>query len=162
MKTAKQLGITPTQRKNLAKLIMFVRDKAEPPRFDMNAFFAKNNAVHIGTDFCPNIKEYECGTTACFLGYGIPAGIKAYKQEMWRDYSWRAFGINMAARIDRDNDAYDFLFHESHENSKEASVLRGAWFLMNGLPDNAEDLEYWETPSDFKPNWNAIEEIANQ
>lgn len=164
MKTAKQLNITSTQFKNLAKLTMFVRDKAEPPRFDINYFFSNDGDGHCSQNICPSIKEYECGTTACFLGYGIPAGVKAHKEETWSVYCKRAFGISM-----RGNDAsagiYEFLFSETHLNSKDAAALRGAWLLMNGLPpdsyDDDESLPYWEAPDDFKPDWSAIEAIAN-
>ena len=86
MKTAKQLGLTPTQYKNLAKLTVYVRDKVAPPKFNIKSFFdnGKNEEwSHMGCDVCPSVKEYECGTTACFLGYGIPAGIKARKNETW-------------------------------------------------------------------------------
>jgi hypothetical protein len=168
MKTANELGLTPTQRKNLAKLTVYVRDKAEPPRFNINWFFRseKNGRDHYALNICPSIKEYECGTTACFLGYGIPAGIKARKQEMWRDYSKRAFGINMYSGNppEYSSDAYNFLFAEDHKNSKDAAALRGAWFLMNGLPHDTEvqGLCYWETPSDFEPDWDAIEAIAKR
>jgi len=175
MKTAKQLGLTPTQHKNLAKLTVFTHNKVEPPRFNINSFFnpGNNRCKHIAFNICPSIKDYECGTTACFLGYGIPAGIKAHKHEMWEKYSARAFGINIK-NVNNDVDAYNFLFAEDHKNSKDAAVLRGAWFLMHGLPDDAqvpddaeddaeaEGLCYWEAPSDFKPDWAAIEAIANQ
>jgi hypothetical protein len=166
MKTAKELKLTPAQHKNLAKLTMFVRDKAEPPRFDMNSFFTGKDVDHNASTICPDIKEYECGTTACFLGYGIPAGIKARKRETWSNYCKRAFGINMIWRIfsiEHNTDAYDFLFNESHKNSKDAAARRGAWFLQNGLPDvHRTNLYSWETPRSFKPDWNAIEKIANQ
>ena len=169
MKTAKQLKITPTQFKNLAKLTMFVRDKAEPPRFDINAFFSDKNGNHFSHHTCPSIEEYECGTTACFLGYGIPAGIKARKEEDWSEYCKRAFGIRMTCdwRAGLTTDVYDFLFKESHVNSKDAAALRGAWLLMNGLPCDGDGivvalLDYWEAPADFKPDWSVIEAIANQ
>lgn len=165
MKTAKQLKITPTQFKNLAKLTMFVRDKAEPPRFNINSFFSDKNGNYYSHHTCPSIEEYECGTTACFLGYGIPAGIKARKEEDWSEYCKRALGICM--RGDDSTNMYEFLFKESHVNSKDAAALRGAWLLMNGLPCDDDGfvhvlLDYWETPADFKPDWNAIEAIANQ
>lgn len=160
MKTAKQLKITPTQFKNLAKLTMFVRDKARWFSFDINFFFSSgNDNNHFGQDACPCIQEYQCGTTACFLGYGIPAGIKAHKKEIWSDYCKRAFGINMVDCGHPSHAMYRLLFSESHRNNKDAAALRGAWLLMNGLPHGY--LDCWETPVDFDPDWSAIEAIAN-
>jgi hypothetical protein len=159
MKTAKQLGLTPTQYKNLAKLTVYVRDKVAPPKFDISSFFdskKSDECSHSGGDVCPSVKEYECGTTACFLGYGIPAGIKAHKNETWGYYGERAFGVEMAG-----SDLYDLLFDASHVNSKMAAAKRGAWFLMNGFPENNDYLYSWETPRSFKPDWDAIEKIAN-
>ena len=174
MKTAKQLGLTPTQYKNLAKLIVYVRDKVAPPEFDINSFFNSrkiDEGSHRGCDVCPTVKEYECGTTACFLGYGIPAGIKARKNETWEYYGARAFGVDMtsgarAFGVDMTScssagDLYDLLFDDNHVNSKMAAVKRGAWFLMYGFPENDDFLYNWETPRSFKPDWDAIEKIAN-
>ena len=112
MKTAKQLGLTPTQYKNLAKLTVYVRDKVAPPKFNIKSFFdnGKNEEwSHMGCDVCPSVKEYECGTTACFLGYGIPAGIKARKNETWEYYGARAFGVDMAGWSDGGGDLSSFL-----------------------------------------------------
>ncbi len=164
MKTAKQLGLTPTQYKNLAKLTVYVRDKVAPPKFDINSFFDSGKigeCSHSGCDVCPSVKEYECGTTACFLGYGIPAGIKARKNETWEDYGARAFGVDLLASCSAWGDLYDLLFDDNHVNSKTAAAKRGAWFLMYGFPENDDFLNNWETPRNFKPDWNAIEKIAN-
>ncbi len=167
MKTAKQLGLTPTQYKNLAKLTVYVRDKVAPPKFDINSFFSskKNNEwMHGKDDVCPAVKDYECGTTACFLGYGIPAGIKARKQETWKNYGERAFGVEMGFNFSQSGDLYNLLFDNGHINSKMAAAKRGAWFLMNDFPDMDVcgcNLTTWEAPRSFKPDWDAIEKIAN-
>ena len=167
MKTAKQLGLTPTQYKNLAKLTVYVRDKVAPPKFDIKSFFDSkkiDECSHSGCDVCPSINEYECGTTACFLGYGIPAGIKARKNETWENYGERAFGVEMGVNCSQSGDLYDLLFDDSHINSKMAAAKRGAWFLMNDFPDMDEfgcNLTTWEAPRSFKPDWDAIEKIAN-
>lgn len=161
MQTPKSLGITPTQFKNLAKLTIFVRDKVAPPKFNINKFFigkgvAESNGDNSG-DYCPSAKDYTCGTSACFLGYGPLAGIKPQKDAIWWDYSAKSFGVTMS---EMDHDLYDLLFNDMHKNSKSAAVKRGAWFLMNGIPDYLH-LEKWETPRSFKPDWAEIEKIAN-
>jgi len=164
MKTAKQLGLTPTQYKNLAKLTVYVRDKVAPPKFDIKSFFNGgkiDECGHSGCDVCPSVKEYECGTTACFLGYGIPAGIKARKNETWEYYGARAFGVKMGGGCSLGGDLYDLLFDDNHINSKIAAAKRGAWFLMNGFPENDDFLYSWEVPRSFKPDWDTIEKIAN-
>lgn len=165
MKTAKELKLTKTQHKNLAKLTVFVRDKVAPPKFDINRFFiSKNGEGHCFDDAVPSCEDYQCGTSACFLGYAVLADIKPQKNEIWEDYGKRCFGVgtdyswtkaeSFAKRIFR------ILFDDQHKNSKSAAVKRGAYFLMNGLPENV-DLETWEAPRSFKPDWEAIEAIAN-
>lgn len=165
MKTAKELKLTPTQYKNLAKLTVFVRDKVASPRFNINYFFMHKNERwgHTSEDACPLEAQYECGTTACFLGYGIPAGIKARKGETWEYYCKRCFGIDMGHGMHSiSGKLYELLFNEEHVNSKAAAAKRGAWVLMNGLPDVDDyDLCKWEVPRSFKPDWDAIEKIAN-
>lgn len=156
MQTPKSLGITPTQFKNLAKLTIFVRDKVAPPKFDINSFF---QTADLDTpDNCVFEKDYECGTTACFCGYGPLAGIKPRKGEDWWQYGGRVFGADEVGNL------WYFLFSNDHKNSKAAAVKRGAYFLMNGLPLGNHDrynLGAWETPRSFKPDWAEIEKIAN-
>lgn len=163
MKTAKQLGLTKSQHKNLAKLTIFVRDKVAPPRFNIRKFFIGKDENedwgHCGVDVCPAKEEYVCGSSACFLGYAIPAGIKAKSGEEWADFGERAFGAEMG--LGKDESLYDLLFNDSHENSKSAAVKRGAYFLMYGFPDCDGFLDGWEAPRSFKPDWASIEALAN-
>lgn len=164
MKTAKQLNLTKTQHKNLAKLTIFVRDKVAPPKFNIRWFFTSKedrDHGHCCDDSVPNKDDYSCGTSACFLGYGVLAGIKPRKEENWKSYGERFFGVKMAGDwFNGSDDKYNLLFNDLHKNSKSAAVKRGAYFLMNGIPENA-DLSKWETPRSFKPDWEAIEELAN-
>lgn len=160
MKTAKQLGLTKTQHKNLAKLTIFVRDKVEPPKFDITWFFQKDGSECGMDETCPSKKEYSCGTSACFAGYGILAGIEAKKEENWGDYLCRVFGLEGNEYGSLICPIYKLLFHDSHENSKKAAILRGAYFLMKGIP-KADLLSKWEAPKSFIPNWPEIEKIAN-
>ena len=157
MQTPKTLGITPTQFKNLAKLTLFVKDKVSPPRFNIQWFFTNQEGEeHNLDDHCPKKEDYQCGTSACFLGYGPLSGIKPQKNETWKEYCKRSFGVGMSGEF------YDILFNDEHKNSKSAAAKRGAWLLMNGLPAvSGYNLTTWETPSRFKPDWKAIEQIAN-
>jgi len=56
---------------------------------------------------------------------------------------------------------YELLFAGSHLNCKTAAALRGAWVVMNGIPD-ARYNSLWEVPEDFEPDWEAIEKIASK
>jgi hypothetical protein len=156
MKTPKQLGITPKQFKNIAKLTLFVKDKVEPPKFNIRWFFTdKYGEEHDLSYVCPKEEEYQCGTTACFLGYGPLSGVKPKSKETWQEYAKRSYGVGMSGEL------YDLLFNDYHENDKFAAAKRGAWLLMNGIPSKV-NLGTWETPQDFEPDWAAIEKIANQ
>lgn len=153
VKSAVELGITKEQRKNLAKLTVFVDKKVEPPKFDISNF--NSDSPNHATD------KVECGTSACFCGYGPLAGIviaprqPGYYNESWAVYSERVFGVGMWG------DLYHLLFDANHTNTKEAAVLRGAYFLMHGLPKIYDDLRFWEVPSNFKPNWLSIRAVAS-
>lgn len=146
MKTAKELGITPTQRRNIARLTLFVKDAVAPPRFNIGSHHSEENET-------PALATYECGTTACFCGYGPLAGIKPKKDEDWFDYAYRT----MTGRGDRA--LWKLLFDDGHKNSKDAAVRRGAYFLMNGFPTN-KNLYAFEAPRSFRPDWEAIKEVA--
>lgn len=149
LKSAKELGITERQRRNIAKLTMFVKNCVHSSSFSIlsyNCNFAFASDPH-----------YECGTTACFCGYGPLAGVKANRTERWGDYSQRCFTGKKggASRI------WNLLFSTKHINNKKLAVLRGAYFLMHGLPDLPFwEMSKWEAPKGFKPNWKAIRELA--
>lgn len=158
MKTHKELKLTKTQHKNLSKLTVFVRDKVAPSKFNINRFFIPKGEEeydgHIYDDDVPAKEDYSCGTSACFLGYAVLADIKPQKNEIWGDYGKRCFGADC-------KDGYKkLIFDDEHKNSKFAAVKRGAYFLMNGLPET-ENLRTWEAPRSFKPDWASIEELAN-
>lgn len=155
MKTNKQLGLTKSQYKNIAKLTIFVRDSVPPPKFNILSF---NEDEGSGINEPINAK-YECGTSACFCGYGPLAGIKPKKTEDWWDYSARVFGASYDWS-GGDKNTFRLLFDDEHKNSKDAAIKRGAYFLMNGFPET-DNLSKWETPRSFKIDWPAIEKIAN-
>lgn len=157
MKTFTELGITEEQYKNIAKLIIFVKDKVAPPKFNISNYYGGNN---VYTDY-PIQAKYECGTTACFCGYGPLAGIKPLKDELWQDYAGRCFSANNDADLDNKN-IFRLLFDVDHINDKIAAVKRGAYFLQYGLPSTTYDfmLENWEVPDNFRPQWKKIKAIA--
>src|SRR6478736_854002 len=148
MKTPRQLKITKTQFKNIAKLITFVRAKVAPPKFDIETFHSEDNDQ-------PSKATYGCGTSACFCGYGPLAGIKPLPYENWFQYAARNFGAQ--SRWGNAEDIFELLFNDSHKNSKIAACKRGAYFLQNGLPES-RNLEEWEAPRSFVPEWDAIAE----
>jgi hypothetical protein len=156
LKTPKELGVTARQFKNLCKLITFVRTKVEPPKFKIHWW----NTDKDGNDVDEPAKAvYECGTTACFCGYGPLAGIKPKPRDTWYSYQKREFGTdgddwgeNPAQRL------FNLLFEGTHENSRDAAVRRGAYFLVNGIPDAY--LQKWEAPKSFRAPWKLIEEAA--
>lgn len=155
LKTPKELGITPTQFKNLCKLTTFVRTKVPPPKFDIREYYQpKGHDIDSGNIPQPNEAKYECGTSACFCGYGPLAGIKPKRGEEWADYAERVFGASMWGHI------YSLLFSGSHLNDRDAAVRRGAYFLTHGLPVKAS-FSKWEAPESFRPPWKLIAQHAN-
>lgn len=168
MKTHKELGISKWQYKNIAKLTLWMRDNEGKIKFDIKSFCRINFSNGGYETFMCNepvvdaLKEANkpnvCGTSACFLGYGPSAGVKGKKDEEWKAYALRVFGIEMGGMCNHPDDNYIWLFDDSHKNNHKAAVLRGAWLLENGPPEGylAE-----EVPYNYQPNWPAIEAILN-
>lgn len=158
IKSHKELGITKWQWLNLIRLTLFVRDSVPPPKFDIHSFNSESIYDASGA-------SYECGTTACFCGYGPLAGIRPKPNEAWNSYGARVFGAGAGswATDQRVRDLYELLFAQDHKNSKLAAIRRGAYFLMNGFPNKTffVDLTEWETPKSFKDkiNWKGMEQI---
>lgn len=161
LKTHEELNICPDHHRNLARLAVYVREEVDKERFNIKTYFSNSEKGehHYADEVCPRLKEYSCGTTACLLGYGIPAGIKAKKEEKWCEYIERAFGIKSSVK----DTVFSMLFDAHHVNSKKAAVRRIAWYLMYGIPeDDAVVMTHWEAPLKFKPNWKAIKKLANK
>lgn len=163
MQTPESLNLTEAQFKNIAKLTVFVRDSVPPPTFDIQWFFQSEENIYHANDgvssVCPTKEDYGRGTSACFAGYAILAGIEPQEHEKWGPYLCRVFGLGQYNQS-IDSDVYQLLFSHEHENDKDAAINRGAYFLMNGLPKTT-DIKVWETPDNFIPDWKSIEEIAN-
>lgn len=155
VKSAAELDLTKEQRKNLAHLCCFVEKSVPPPEFNIKQF---NSDKFDRVVYVPSEAKYECGTTACFCGYGPLAGIAPTRKEGWIDYARRVFNAHA-----RGNSIYPLLFDERHVNSKSAAVLRGCYFLMHGLPEGKyyDELCRWEVPADFIPNWHSIRAVAS-
>lgn len=163
LKTPKQLGLTPEQYKNLAKLIIFVKDRVEPPKFNMYAYYhsTRMRTEHGRAGSVVGNPKYGCGTTACFCGHGPLAGIRPKHNEDWCSYGVRAFGVDMSERDGTTlRNMWLFLFSDDHKNSKIAACKRAAWLLQHGLPSLDVYYGSWEVPRSFKPDWAAIEELA--
>jgi hypothetical protein len=156
LKSAKELGITTAQRRNIARLTVFVRDSVPPPKFDIKTFHTASSGEQCQN---PSEAKYSCGSSACFLGYGPLAGMKPQGRESWYGYAQRFFASHEFGEADGSMERYAFLFSVQHKNSKVAAIKRGAWLLTHGLPEG-EFLEDWEAPKSFRPNWKLIEEAA--
>lgn len=151
LKTAEELGITPTQHRNIARLCLFVKDKVPPPKFDIKTWHRDEKGEQCAY---PARAKYECGTSACFLGYAPLAGIEPEPKEYWDSYAARGFGAKEYYPM------YRLLFHSSHLNNKTAAVRRGAYFLTHGIPEDDVPLSTWEAPKSFRPDWAQIREAA--
>lgn len=166
MKTSKELNLTPEQRRNIAKLSWFAFTQLRAEQFDITTILSTTDTDgmywYFDTD-CPSKRVYnECGTTGCFLGHGINAGIKARRHETFGKYAARCFGVNYSDYLEYGK-IYSLLFDEGHRNCPRAAALRGAYLLTNGFPSEHEDeMRTWEVPSNFKPDWKAIRRIANR
>jgi len=156
--TPKSLGITPTQFRNIAILSLGVRYSVPPPKFDISDFNCDSR-----NSFTLQEAKYECGTTACFLGYGPLLKIKPKQNEDWFGYCTRTISNRLERLYVTDcSDIYNMLFDASHRNCPVAAARRGAYLLLNGIPDEANlwQLSDWEAPKNFKPHWNVIRQIA--
>lgn len=170
LKTPKQLGISRTQLRNIARITLFVHEEVKDENFDITTYYRDPTNGSLG---CASTKgiTYACGTAACFCGYGPLAGVKPRKDEDWGMYQARCFTSewDVFSGPSTPMPVFSFLFSNEHLNSREAAVLRGAYFLMNGLPVESESMSYfqkrpflekWEAPTDFQPDWDAIKKAA--
>ena len=162
MKTQKpkDIGITAKQFRNIAKLSVGVRSGVPPSTFNIKEFYL--SADEEAKNPCD--VSYECGASACFLGYGPKLGIKENIDGTWWDYARHNFTNTdtWASNIlttEVDN-LFNMLFEVTHKNCPIAAARRGAYLLLHGTP-KGDRLEHWETPSSFRPHWNVIRQIAN-
>lgn len=132
--TPKQLGITPTQYKNIEKLIAYGESVALTFHvFDMNVFFAGEDRKPVIPNKSVRHYETECGTTACFAGLGPLAGVSARGHTNWWDYIEQKFG--MASCLD----GYKWMFHHdwrNHNNTLAGACERARIFLESGIPED--------------------------
>lgn len=183
MKTAEELGITETQRANLAALAVYWRDYDGPMRFNIGEFGVLPKAADKDEDAEPDASNspdefrlaHACGSAGCLIGGGAIAGIGLENDTTnWGEYTRVAYGAGMRVEYadvvgDLHERIYLMLFHFDHFDDIMAGLRRLAYFLDHGLlPWAADDnarvqanaLTDWEAPADYEPDWEAIEELA--
>lgn len=140
-----------THRKNLKKLADYLWDL---PRnynhFDMGDFCVIDDPI-LYMPIEPHetscgIKELDyCGTAACAAGHGPSAGIKARKDEDWRQYVGRVFGCGDSLPDDGfEYAAFEFLFDSywnDVDNTPKGAAKRIYYFLENGLPSKSDVID---------------------
>jgi len=131
--TPKQLGITPTQYKNIEKLIAYGESVALTFHvFDMDVFFSDELGESIAPSKSVAHYENECGTTACFAGLGPLAGVSPRGTKEWWQYIDKKFGARS------DSDAYRWMLHHNWarvDNTLTGAVKRARIFLESGIPE---------------------------
>lgn len=170
MKTSKELGIKPHQRRNIAKLCIYVNDFVNATSFDIRWFFQtpfeheRDMAGDTASSKCRLPEDYKCGSAACFLGFGPLAGIVTHGDVSWSAYAQYMFGAPIDTAYNKSSSLiYEMLFSHHHKNCKKAAVLRGCWLLECGFPTiDPVELSYWEAPKGYQPNWKAIKKLSQR
>jgi len=116
------------QKENLQKLARYLTrlPKLKHPKadFDMRAF-----TPDVGFNVVVN-----CGTVGCAAGHGPYAGVRKFKNEHWRKYVRRAFGVPPNPRV------FEWLFGhewERTDNTPQGAAARIRWYLKHGVPGDA-------------------------
>jgi hypothetical protein len=121
--THKPLKVGFVQRKNLKALATYLETlntEESPVKFDM--------------------REFECETAACAVGFGPLAGIQKFSFEDWYSYADRAFGACPFFGPDMRRGpvrAFEYMFGsqwEKHDNTPEGAARRIREFLKHGIP----------------------------
>lgn len=157
--TAACLGVTDTQRRNIARLAVFVREYHRTPRegrriatFAMGYWARARDGTALGF---PSL--HKCATAACFAGHGPAAGIDYEPAEGWLTYAYRQF-------TGREGGRRAFLFGAHHPDCPDAACRRAAYFLQHGMPDSFDPDRYKYKPSSvpdsFEPDWGFVEAVA--
>jgi hypothetical protein len=108
---------------NLRALAKFLRELADPARFDM-AFFMVNHDVREYEPKQAKQHQNECGTVACAVGHAPRLFPVIETDQTWGDYSERVFGVRVGSST------WTFMFG-------------GAWSKVDNTPlGAAKRIEY--------------------
>jgi hypothetical protein len=166
MKSAKELGITKTQRRNLARLAVRFRDlkpNGYKGKFDMSVYCTPKHEGNVSPK--QSIALFtKCGTSGCLLGHApyLGIGLNSFgknndAKHMWNSFCTETFGLCYGVR-------WDWLFEDTWKSSKPHALKRIAWALEKGFPEEDDFYPYkGRTPKGFKsfePNWEEIEKAA--
>jgi hypothetical protein len=174
MKSPKELGITRTQRRNLAKLAVRFRDlrrNGYKGTFNMGQFcrsVKSGDCDSYGPE--DSLKSFtECGTCGCLLGHAPYLGIglsslktlddSTNETIQWNDFCKAVFGLREILP------PWLWLFSGTWKSSKPLALKRIAWTLERGFPELWDEFdpykeEYPKGFKSFKPNWEEIEKAA--
>lgn len=127
--TPSDLGLTQFQFDNLHKLLAYAKAHPDIP-FDMNSYVKPPDL--FPETYLSRIKpSYPCGTTCCLAGMGVFAAIRPNGPELWPTYISRVF-------TNGEEDIYNYLFSDDHQNSLPHAIARLEDLLTNGLPTDVE------------------------
>jgi hypothetical protein len=113
-------------RENLEKLAAYLSGELAAD-FDMYLFSDNEHRDYAGC----------CGSVGCAIGHGPYAGIEKHSNDLWVEYSERAFGL------DRYSKEWRWCFSEAWsdvDNSPEGAAGRIRYYLECGLP---KDWDEW-------------------
>ncbi len=120
-------------KKNLLKLAAYLKKRKLNARFRMLVF--SDNMSFAGLD------QTVCGTVGCAVGHGPYAGIRKFKNETWREYSNRVFGL--------DSEEWDWCFCGGWvyvDNTPKGAAKRIEYLLNHGVPETAKEQLYLQEP----------------
>ena len=126
---------TEEKKQNLIKLANYLLNLPDDyEEFDMS-YFCYNPVVETVFDPAVITLSKGCGAVACAVGHAPSAGIPAFKNENWWDYSSRVL-------IDSDSLAWTWCFSgdwNGIDNTPKGAAKRILYLLDKGVPDN-----WWE------------------
>ena len=131
--------VVKTQRKNMDTLIDHVLNlPSDYEHFNMGGFATHDGVDLEATKVAKVFESCGCGTSACFLGHGPMAGIKARKNEDWYAYAERQFGLTSShLRFGFTHAAWVLCFSAAWAycgGTAEQAALRAQYLLDYGVP----------------------------
>ena len=113
--------LTEQQRANLIKLRDYVAEKVDPQAFDMSAYCVDESGEDV------DLRNHQCGTAACYMGWGPRAGINPEQFVVWDFYSKKFVSHPSSCE-------WRFLFSQNWPNSIPEAIARTDYLLEHGLP----------------------------